>query len=144
MYYQKVRDGYILRLESGESIIPKITEFILKEDLKSCTISGIGSVKEVVLAYYNLDEKRFYEKTFDENCELISLTGSVGFENSTPLVHLHASISDNNFITFGGHVKEMKIAATVELLLSTLDTRLPKSYNIKVGLKLFDLDCEFK
>lgn len=143
MKYQKINNGYILRFDQGEEVLNALSTFIVDLNVPSCTIQGIGSVLNPKLAYYNLNEKTFEEKDFSGNFELISCLGSIGFENNSPLIHLHGSISNSSFEVFGGHVKSLTTLATVELVLSTLDTRLSKSYNNTVGLKLFDLECNF-
>jgi len=143
MKYQEISNGYIVRFEQGEEILSVLSSFVTSFNVLSCTIQAIGSVQNPRLAYYNLTEKAFEEREFFGDFELISCLGSIGFESDSPLIHLHASISNKAFEIFGGHVKSMTTLATVELVLSTLDTRLSKSYNNTVGLKLFDLECEF-
>lgn len=144
MFYQEIQNGYVVRLEKGEQLVGTLQDFITKENIPSCSIQLIGSVTDPVLAYYDLGAKKFNQKKCSGDFELLPCIGSVGFENETPLVHLHASLSDKNFNVIGGHVIEMTVHATCEALLFRLDQKLLKSYNNEIGLKLYDLECKFK
>lgn len=143
MKYKKVKAGYVLKLEKGEPVNATLSDFIAAQTLSSHTIQAIGSISNPILAYYNLETKNFIEKEFIGNFELLTCTGSIAFEGNIPLIHIHTVISREDFSTIGGHVKEMTAHATVELFLFDLEDKLEKSYNNEIGLKLFNLECDF-
>lgn len=143
MKYEIIPSGFILRFEKGDEILHSISKFIQGQNLSSCTIQAIGSIQNPILAYYDLSTKKFTEKKFQGEYELLPCIGSVAFENDTPIIHLHASLSNSNFDVIGGHIKEMTTNATCEVFLFSLEHKLLKSYNNEVGLKLYDLQCDF-
>lgn len=129
----------LLRLEKGEGVNAAIKLFCIKMAITNASLLALGSVENPVLAHYRVDSKKYSEKKFTGIYELVSLTGTVGLFDDTPLVHTHVSLSDEKMRSFGGHLVESQVSATVELVLERYDTRYTKSYSQEIGLKLFDL-----
>ena len=76
-------------------------------------LSGIGSLRPAVLRWAAADEPA----TLDEDCELLTLSGTVGAGGS----HLHASVSLTDGRVFGGHVAlGCRVRTTAEVLLVLL------------------------
>ena len=140
MYLSKVSaNKYLIRLVKGEEMNTSIKRFCKKLGILNATLSGIGSLKNPTLAHYRVDTKKYKEKTFRAIFELTSLIGNVAIFEGEPLVHAHATISDQNMDSFGGHLVEGEVSATVEIVLDILDSKHTKSYDEEIGLKLWDL-----
>ena len=50
-------------------------------ELTAASISGIGGIYGVTVAFYNLDKKRYIEQIFPETYELLSKVGNVTMKN---------------------------------------------------------------
>ena len=46
-------------------------------ELTAASISGIGGIYDVTVAFYNLNEKRYIEQNFPDTYELLSSVGNV-------------------------------------------------------------------
>lgn len=140
MRYSKVAsDKYLIRFIKGEDINSSIKKFCEKLSIKNAEVTGIGSVESPTLAHYRVDTKKYKEKTFKGIFEITSLIGSVAICDGEPLVHIHVTISDENMRAFGGHLVKGLVSATVELVLTIFETKLTKSYDSDIGLKLWKL-----
>ena len=58
MKYRKIGNSYVIRLERGEKVIEKLTEFCRKEGIKSGHCSGIGGLERAEIAYFNIVKLR--------------------------------------------------------------------------------------
>ena len=67
-------------------------------------ISGIGALSEVRLGYFNAEAKKYEEKVFRENIEIVSLRGNISLKDNEIFPHLHAVLSRRDFSVVGGHL----------------------------------------
>ncbi|MBI2049508.1 DUF296 domain-containing protein [Candidatus Roizmanbacteria bacterium] len=143
MYYSMIsKNKYVIRLVKEEKIQNSIVKFCKIKKIKNATLLAIGSVTNPTLSYYNLNTRKYTEKKMIGDFELISFIGSiVSFENK-PLVHAHISISNEHMQTFAGHLVEANVGATVEVILTKLESSIVKKYNEEIGLNLLDLPHE--
>jgi predicted DNA-binding protein with PD1-like motif len=140
MFYSKVSsDKYLIRLLRGEEINEEIKKFCQKLDIKNASFIGIGSIENLTLAHYRVDTKKYKEKNFKGIFKLTSLIGTVGIFEDEPLVHVHVTLSDEEMKAFGGHLVKGIVSATVEIVLTSYNSKHTKSYDKDIGLKLWDL-----
>jgi uncharacterized protein len=129
---------WILRIVRGENIIASLTEFCTQHKIEGGFFYGIGAVEGTELAHYDVTQKQYSSKKFDQPLELVSLIGSIGKEEKL-IVHAHATLSDPQMQTLGGHLVEAKVSGTAEIYLTTTPL-LPKQHDSETGLKLFALE----
>lgn len=131
--------SYILRLEKGDEAVSKIVEFCTKNKIGSAWFSGLGAASSAKLAIYDLKKKEYIRKEISGILEILNYLGNVGQMNGKTIVHSHVTLSDETFSAFGGHVDELVIAATCEIILHQLDINLNRKYDDNIGLNLLDL-----
>lgn len=130
---------FIIRLIRGEEVVSSINHFCKQNKIKNAVFWGIGSIEDVTLAHYKVNNKKFSEKKFNGIFEIVSLMGNVSLFENKPLVHPHISISDEEMNVFGGHLNKGMVSATVEIVLEVLDSAHNKKMDDEIGLRLFDL-----
>ena len=70
--------------------------------------------------------------------EISNLMGNVTRKDGQVYLHLHATLCDQNLLTHGGHVNELRISATCEMFLRTLPGQVFRRLDEKeTGLNLF-------
>lgn len=134
-------DGFnwLVRLDKGEQLVASLTELVKKENIQGAWLSGLGGALSVELGFYSLDDKEYKWKKLDQLLEITSLQGNVGWVGEEPALHIHGSFSDTEMKAFGGHVKEMTVGGTCEVMLHTFQDKLTRSQNDEIGLKLLDI-----
>lgn len=135
-------DGYnwIVRLEKGERLVEMLTKLVTAENIGGAWISGLGGAAWAELGYYDLDNKEYRWKKLDQLLEITSLQGNIAWNGDEPILHIHGSFSDSGMKAYGGHVKELTVGGTCEILLHRIYTdKLTRSFNEQIGLNLFDL-----
>lgn len=139
MFFDKIKNSYIIRLEKGEEIISVLSDFADKYKVEGGFIYGIGTVNNLTLGYYNEEKKDYLKKTFAADFELASLTGNISLLKGAPWVHAHVVVSDSNFNTLGGHLFAGTIAATGEFVIVLSKDAIERSPDPKSGLNLLNL-----
>ncbi|MBV9159092.1 MAG: DNA-binding protein [Candidatus Kaiserbacteria bacterium] len=141
MRARKTEQGYLLRLEKGESVIATLTDFCEKQGIQAGFFHGLGAVKNTVIGYYPLEKKEYVFETHPEDREVASMTGNIALVDGKPFIHLHAVLSacEARLGTIGGHVKETEVAVTLEIFLTRFGESVSRAMNDDIGLKLLDI-----
>lgn len=135
-------DGYnwLVRLEKGELLSENLLKLVKQENIGGAWLSGLGAVQWVELGYYDLESKQYRWKKIEQLMEITSLQGNVGWEGDEPILHIHGTFSDETMAAHGGHVKDLQVGGTCEILLHRwYDGKLTRSLDDDSGLKLLDL-----
>lgn len=129
-------------VDKGMKLVETLTEVARTRQIKGGRISGVGALEQVQLGYYELHDKTYIRKTFDQgDYELISLNGNITLKGGEPYVHVHTTIGDRNFQVFGGHLFEAVVAVTAEVHILPLGV-FPERQPVKeIGL---DLICSLR
>ena len=140
MNYKKIDDKIFISVDKGEFINQKLLEVSEKESLTSGWISGLGAISDVEIAYYDIDKKVYVKKVYEEDYELLNLTGNVSLLDNKPFIHTHISFSDTKFKAYGGHLFDAKVIAACELLILVSNYELHRNLNCNIGLSLWDIE----
>ena len=120
MQFMQNGDTYIVRLERGEEIHNTLRAFCLQHDITAGWINGIGAVMQAELGYFHRDRKEYSWRQITTDHELTSLMGNISLKEGEIWLHLHATLSDENFQVTAGHLKSGVISVTGEILLHPL------------------------
>jgi predicted DNA-binding protein with PD1-like motif len=127
---------FLLRLDKGDELFSVLKTFCLQHTIKAGWFQGLGAAGEVILSFYDLDEKKYIDVTLQEDVEIVSLTGNVGWLQNEYAFHAHGVFATKDYSTKGGHVKKLVVSATCELFLTTLTKKLVRKYDEQTGLQL--------
>ncbi|PCJ20025.1 MAG: DNA-binding protein [Candidatus Cloacimonadota bacterium] len=136
MQISEIDNKLLIRLDKGEEILSKLKQVCIDYNITAGKISGIGAVSEVTLGYYHLKTKFYDKKRFDGDYELLTLSGNVSSLDGESFIHIHMSMSDENYQVFGGHLFEANIAVTGEIWILPMDLKVNREKNEEIGLNL--------
>lgn len=136
MQYSKADDTYTIIINKGEDAIATIADFCTEEGISNAYFRGIGAVEQLECGYYDLEKKEYFFTTYDNMLEVASLTGNVMLKDDAPFVHMHGVFTDSTNNAFGGHVKEMRVGVTLEVILTTLPSDHHRHLDEAIGLYL--------
>ena len=140
MIYSKLgTDKFVLRLESGDDILRSLERFATSMKIGASLIEGIGSLNKVKLGHYDFKTKQYKYETFEDDFEILNLSGNMSSMNLKPLPHLHVTLGRRDFSVIGGHLDEGSIANMVEISIWKLPGKLVKSKDESIGLNLLQL-----
>ena len=87
------KNTYVFSLKRGEELIEGIKEFCKEYHIDAAFFHGIGAANEVELAWYDLGAKQYVARLFQENLEIVSLTGNVSKLGNELVVTSHGVFS---------------------------------------------------
>src|SRR5256885_12898154 len=86
-------------------------EFANAQRLHASFFEGIGSLYKAVLGHYDFKDTKTYKyETFDEDLEILTLSGNVSTMNRQALPHAHVTLGRRDFSVIGGHLEEDSLA----------------------------------
>lgn len=134
----------MLRLEQGDDILKTLRDFSNSQRLRASFFEGIGSLYKAVLGHYDFKDTKTYKyETFDEDLEILTLSGNVSTMDQKALPHAHVSLGRRDFTVIGGHLEEGSLANMVEVQMNKLPGRLLKAKDDEVGLNVLQLPRKF-
>ncbi len=144
MLFAKLGSDYVLRLEQGDDIVKSLRQFAQTWRIRAGFFEGIGSLNKAKLGHYDFNDTKTYKyETFEEDLEILTLSGNVSTMNSQALPHAHVTLGRRDFSVIGGHLEEGSIANMVEIGLGKRPGKLVKARDDGVGLNLLQLPRQF-
>lgn len=113
-----------------------IKEFCKEHHIEAGFFHVIGAVGEVELAWYDLGAKQYVTALFQEDLEIVSLSGNITKRGDEIVVHNHGVFSNKAMETKGGHVNKVIISGACEITLVRLEGSIERAYDEDTGLNL--------
>ncbi len=139
MFFKKIPNGYIVRLEAGEEVISSLSEFAKKEKVLGGFLFGLGAIKDATLGYFDVENKEYIKKIFNREYEISSLVGNIYYFEGRPGVHAHVTLSEKDFNAIGGHLFSAVVTGTGEFFVCLSSDILERKKDPQTGLNLLDL-----
>jgi len=128
------------KLNPNEDLIDGITEMVIKHEINAGLVNVIGALKKCTLGFFNIETNEYKVKTFEEELELVSCMGNIAHSNTGPIIHLHVSVSREDYSILAGHLSQPSIISiTGEVYIYEIDERLKRAIDPQFGLSLLDL-----
>jgi hypothetical protein len=126
----------LLVLKRGEELQTVLAAYARETGLTSAWLTGLGGAGTATLGYYSLETKSYQWQEVTGPLEILSLTGNLSLVEGKPFWHIHGSFSDTRLQAIGGHVKELTVGPTCELLITPLALPLTRTPDDETGMKL--------
>lgn len=133
------RRTFALRLAEGEEVVKTITDFAADKQVAAAEVSGIGALSDVVLGFFELQNRDYHRNTVNEQVEVVSLVGNLAEHNGKPKLHAHIVVARRDGIALGGHLMSGHVRPTLELIVSDSPGHLRRKTDPRTGLPLLDL-----
>ena len=139
MKYKRFGEDIAARLEVGEEVLSSLAELAEREGVTFAEVSGIGAVDEFCVSVFDVKAKKYFDNDFREPLEIVSMSGTVTEQNGKPYLHLHASAGRADGSVVGGHLKRAVVSATCEIVLHTLNGRVPRFFDDATALNQMEV-----
>ncbi len=123
MNYKQFGKTYLLKLDTHEEFMRELKKFCIENNIKNATINALGAINSVTLGFYDTQKQTYIEQSMHKPFELSSLCGTITTSDDVdePQIHTHATISDKDFRTYGGHLFRAIVSKSIEIILVVLD-----------------------
>ena len=136
MEYRKIEDHYVVRMEKGEEVLGKLIELCRTENIKVGSIVGLGAASHVSVALYDMINKEYHKRDFDEPMEITSFVGNISTKEGEIYLHCHINVCDAQLNVHGGHLTNCVISATGEFIVNPLEGVVEREFSQEIGLNL--------
>ncbi len=132
MDYKKVADDsglatYVLIFNAGDEAKAELDRFARETGVTGATISGVGAGSSATVGWFDFDRKAYDPTRIDEQVEVVSLLGDIAtLEDGTPQVHAHMVVAKRGGAAFGGHLMELRVKPTLEVIITETPAHLRK------------------
>ena len=129
MQFMQNGDTYIVRLDRGEEIHATLKSFCQQQGINAGWINGIGAVMQAELGYFHRDSQEYSWRGITTDHELTSLMGNISLKEGEIWLHLHATLSDENFRVTAGHLRSGVISVTGEIWIQRVEGMIERQLN---------------
>lgn len=132
MEYRKIADEsglatYALIFASGDEAAAELARFARETGVNGAQLSGVGAASAATMGWFDFGAKRYEPTTIDEQVEVVSLLGDIATtEDGSPQVHAHVVVAKRGGAAFGGHLLELRVKPTLEVIVTETPTHLRK------------------
>lgn len=138
MNYRTFGNIILIRLDPGDEILASLKQICAHEGVTLGAVQGIGAVNRTVLGLFDPTAKQYHANTFEENLEIVSLTGNVTAMDGEVYLHLHMAVSDLQGRVFGGHLSEAMVSVTAEIIITRVEGAVNRKFNEEIGINLLE------
>ena len=135
--YRKYGDAYYVRMDRDDEIIDGIFTLCKKENIASCTFSGIGGCGHATIQTFLPKTGTFETREIAGLLELVSLTGNVVMDgNGTRYHHTHAVFAykdGEEHQIAAGHIKDITVSYTAEIVVKPVPGVIGRTFDPETG-----------
>lgn len=136
MIIKKFKGNYLLRIEPNEELFISLLNFSRKHNIKSGFFYGFGASKSCIIGRYNEKKKDYDWKKIKQQMEIGSLIGNLTYKEGHYYLHIHTVFGDKNLKTLSGHLKELIVFPTCEIMFFAFDKKIERKYDKLTNLFL--------
>lgn len=135
----KKQDGILVRFDRGDEVMTSLKELLVREKLYAGFFTAIGATMACTISFYDIKHKKYIDREYTEDMEIVSCMGNISIFENEPLIHAHGVFSKLDYSTVGGHIKKMIVGATCEMYLVPFTGGVVKRvYDEETGLNLIE------
>lgn len=130
--------AFVARIETGGDLVTEIERFCAEQSVLAGQVVVVGAVRRARFAYYDQEEHRYIEMQTDTHHEITGFVGNVSERDGRPFLHAHATFSDRQGGTLGGHLlKGIEVFAAEVMIREVTGVNLVRQHDAETGLALW-------
>lgn len=128
--------AHALVFETGDEVISTLVAYAEEAGIRAASFTALGAFRRATLAYFDWDTKEYREIPVEEQVEVTSLVGDIGFHDGGPAVHAHCVLGRPDGSAVTGHLMQAEVRPTLELFLTLYAGTLDRVDDAETGLHL--------
>jgi uncharacterized protein len=135
---QNGQKEYAVIFYKSDEAFSGLTGFAKQYHITSAHFTAIGAVSSATIAWFDPARKMYKAMPFTGQMEVVSMVGDIALYNGKPAVHTHAVLGLPDGTTRGGHVLEMHVRPTLEVMVTVDPKDMQKRFDPETDLTLID------
>jgi uncharacterized protein len=131
---------FALVFDAGEEVLAGLRDFARQANLTAAHFTAIGALSNLVLGFFDPEQKEYLRIPLKEQVEVLSLIGNVAQHQGKPKVHAHVVVGKRDGTAHGGHLLEAHVRPTLEVILVETPAHLRRTTDEATGLALLRAD----
>ncbi len=136
------RKNYIVVFKKGDEAFAGLHEFAEKYQVKNARFTAIGASSNIVLGWVCPEKKLYKNISPIGQVELGAMIGNIALFKGKPVVHAHAVVSASDGTTRAGHLFELHVWPTLEVMVTAEPTEMIKLVDPEIGIPLIVPCCD--
>lgn len=128
----------IYSLKAGSKVPDDIIAIARREKVATARVEAIGGVKELRLAYFNHEAKKYEEHDYREFLEVTSLLGNITLKDGKQFLHIHGTFGRRDLSVLAGHVVGATVFPLLEVVITPTENRAARKFDDKLGLNVIE------
>ncbi|MEP7081729.1 MAG: PPC domain-containing DNA-binding protein [Chloroflexota bacterium] len=130
--------AFVGRLETGSDLVEEIERYCAEQGITAAQVTAIGAVRRARYAYYEQDARRYRELESESHHEITGFVANVSLRDGRPFLHAHATFSDADGQTIGGHLLPgIEVFAAEVMIRELAGVALIRQHDEETGLALW-------
>jgi predicted DNA-binding protein with PD1-like motif len=117
---------FAIVFDQGDEVLENLLAFARSEELSAAEFTGLGALSDVVLGYFDWQDKDYRRIPIAEQVEVLSLTGNVALQDGEPKLHPHIVVGKSDGTAHGGHLIEGHVRPTLEVIVTESPSHLQR------------------
>jgi predicted DNA-binding protein with PD1-like motif len=130
---------YAVVFDTGDEAASGLLAFARERQVSAASFTAIGALQRLTAGFFELDRKDYTRITFDEQLEVLSMTGNIALAPDGPKVHAHVVVGTADGAAHGGHLLEAVVRPTLEVIVTETPAALRRTIDSVTGLALISL-----
>ncbi|WP_017573193.1 PPC domain-containing DNA-binding protein [Nocardiopsis halotolerans] len=131
---------FLLVMDKGDEAFEQISGFAEAHGITAASLTAIGAASHVVLGYFDTVTNHYRYTSFEEQVEIASCIGDIADNQGQPALHAHIVLGRGDSTALAGHLKELRVFPTMEVVLTETPAHLRKKVDPETGLALISVD----
>lgn len=125
---------------TGDEPVQGLIRFAGEHGIRSAQLTAIGAFERVTVGYFDWQDKDYRRIQFDEQMEVLTLSGNLATKDDAPALHAHVALGRADGTAHGGHLLEATVRPTLEVIVTETPAHLGRRFDRETGLHLIDPD----
>jgi len=129
---------YAVIFYQGDEAFSGLLDFAEKYHVTSAHFTAIGALNGATLGWFDPQRKMYKKISINGQHEVIGMSGDVALYQGKPVVHTHMIVGNSDGTTFGGHVLDLNVSPTLEVMVTEDPVTMQKRFDPATDLTLID------
>lgn len=130
--------NYIMVLSPGDELMSGLAAFAEQYQVKYAHYTGFGDATSAKFGWFEASRKMFKSVPVNEPSEVTSMTGDISLYKNKTLAHTHLSTAIQDGSVHGGHLFELIVGPTFQVIITVEPTPIYKKINHEFNALVVD------
>ena len=130
------RVAKLYSLKAGSKVPEDILTIAKREKIYTARVEAIGGVRELRLAYFNHESKKYEEHDYREFLEVTSILGNITLKDGKQFLHVHGTFGRRDLSVLAGHIVSALVFPLLEVVVTPTKNRAVREFDEELGLNV--------